>query len=613
MQLIEEWEVSVRIDLKKEKHPQLPDKPGVYIFKDEAGDFLYIGKAKSLRKRVSFYFSRSHTSSKIETMLSKARFLEFIVTSNEKEALLLESNLIKNNSPRYNVVLKDDKRYPLLRLSLREEYPRLSIVRKIQKDGALYFGPFHSSGSLKSTLRFINKLFKLRTCKNLPKNGRPCLAYQIGRCLAPCKGDVSKEEYMENVQNAILFLKGKGKELVEKLTEEMFAAADRLEFEKAARIRDQINAIKKVLEKQQIVSPVPENIDVIGMSYKEGLFQIVLLVIRDGFLIASKNFLFKEKDETPSQILDAFIKQYYLDCEDIPDSIIIPFDLEEKALISSMISDKHGKEVKIELAQEPRKAELVEMAYKNAQELLKKEEISSDVLSDMKEMLKLKDIPFRIEAVDISQIRGEQRVGSIVAFKDGKPDKSRYRNFKIKGRYQDDYSMIKEVMERRIKKGDLPDMFLIDGGRAHLLSALQVIQQNVEDPPDVVAIAKAKDAHETDKIYIKSRKEPLELPSHHPVLLFLMKIRDEAHRRAISYHRRLRERQQLDSVLFQIPGLGKKRVEALLRHFKDIYEICKADEQEIAKISGIGSKLARKIKEFLMAEIKSSEEGKEDE
>ncbi len=593
---------SVQIDLQKGR-PQLPDKPGVYIFKDDTGKFLYIGKAKNLKKRISSYFSRSPVSSKISSMLNKARFLEFIITSNEKEALLLESNLIKSNSPRYNVVLRDDKRYPVLKLDLREEYPRLSISRKIQKDGALYFGPFHSASSLKSTLRFINKLFKLRTCKNLPKDGRPCLSYQLRRCLAPCKGDISREEYMEHVQNAILFLEGKGKELAEKLTEEMLSAADRLEFEKAARMRDQINAIKKVLERQQMVSPVPDNIDVVGICHKDGLFQIILLIIRDGFLIASKNFLFRERDETPSHVLDAFIKQYYLDCKDIPDSIIIPFDLEEKSLISSMISDKYGRKVKIELAQKTRKAELMDMAYKNAQELLKDAEKSSDILKEMKDVLGLKKIPVRIEAIDISQLRGRQRVGSIVAFKDDRPDKSKYRNFRIKGEYQDDYSMIREVIERRIKKGDLPDIFLIDGGKAHLSFAIQAIKKNTEDSPNVIAIAKARNTQEADKIYVENRKEPVQLPPHHPVLLFLMKIRDEVHRRAISYHRKLREKEQLDSILFQIPGLGKKRVEALLKHFKDINDIAEANEQDIAKISGIGLKLARNIKEFLRNEL----------
>ncbi len=595
-------ENSVQIDLKSGR-PQLPEKPGVYMFKDESGNLLYVGKAKNLRKRVSSYFSRSPLSSKISNMLSKARFLEFIITSNEKEALLLESNLIKTHSPRYNVVLRDDKRYPVLRLDLREEYPRLSIGRKIQKDGALYFGPFHSASSLRSTLRLINKLFKLRTCKNLPKDGRPCLNYQIGRCLAPCKGDVSREEYMDSVQNAILFLEGKGKELVEKLTEEMFSAADKLEFEKAARIRDQINAIKKVLEKQQMVSPVPENMDVIGIYNKDDLFQVVLLMIRDGFLIGSKNFLFKEKEETPAQVLDAFIKQYYLDCGDVPDSIVIPFDLEERDLVSSFISDKHGKEVKIELACEPRKEELVNMAYKNAQELLRDAELRSDILSEMKTLLGLKKVPVRIEAVDISQLKGAQKVGSIVAFKDGKPDKARYRNFKIKGDYHDDYSMIREVIERRIKKGDLPDMFLIDGGKAHLSSAVQVIKEaGVDDPPDVIAIAKAKDTQHPDKIYLETKSEPLQLPSGHPVLLFLMRIRDEVHRRAISYHRKLRGKEQLDSTLLQIPGLGRKRVEALLTHFKDVKEIAEADEQDIAKIGGIGLKLAKTIKRFLKDE-----------
>ena len=590
---------SVQVDLSLGK-PLLPEEPGVYIFKDKDGQILYIGKAKNLRKRVSSYFSKTPMSSKISSMLNRAKFLEFIVTSNEKEALLLESNLIKNNLPRYNVVLRDDKRYPVIRIDLSEKYPRLSIVRKIERDGALYFGPFHSAASLRSTLRLINRLFKLRTCKNMPKDKRPCLNYQIGRCLAPCRGDVSEEEYMKSVENARLFLEGKGKKLIERLKQEMFSAAERLEFEKAARIRDQISAIKKVLEKQQMISTTPENTDIVGIYQEDSLSQVVVLVIRDGFLIRSKNFLFKE-DEDVSYILGEFLKQYYLDCQDIPDSIIIPFEIEDLSLIASMISDYHRRTVKIQCASDPRKIELVNMANRNAKELLKSTKKEADILEQIKELFSLKRLPLRIEAVDISQLRGKQPVGSIVAFKDGKPEKRRYMNFRIRGKYKDDFSMMQEVIKRRIKKGNLPDLFLIDGGKAHLSAVAQVIDEEVlEDKPDLIAIAKG--GEKADKIYLRDKNEPVSLPDYHPVLLFLMKIRDEAHRRAISYHRKLREKEEITTILYSIPGIGKKKAEILLKSFKDIEEIISAPEERIAMIPGIGPKLAKKIKEYLINE-----------
>jgi len=591
---------SIQIDLSKQRL-HLPDEPGVYIFKDGQGEILYVGKAKSLKKRVSSYFSGRPQSSKTENMLKKAKFLEFIITSNEKEALLLESNLIKSKLPRYNVVLRDDKRYPVLRIDLKEKFPRISVERKIKKDGALYFGPFHSAGSLRNTLKFINKVFKLRTCKNLPKDGRPCMNYQIGRCLAPCKGNISEDEYRKYLENAVMFLEGKSKELIDKLTKDMFDKAERLEFEKAAQIRDQINAIKKVLEKQQMVSPCSEDMDVIGISKEGDLFQIVLLAVRDGILIGTKNFLFKEKEESPPSILEAFIKQYYLDSKDIPDIIVIPFEIEEKKLISSLLKDYSGKEVKIGCADNSRKIELVSMANKNAEELIKRvrkeEKIKEDDLEKMRKLFSLRRIPYRIEAVDISQLFGSQRVGAIVAFKDGAPDKERYRNFRIKGEELDDFSMIKELLRRRIDNGDLPDLFLIDGGKMHLASALEVIRE-LEEPPDVISIAKARNKGEPDKIYVVGKKDPIVLDLHDPILLFLMRIRDEAHRRAIQYHRKLRQKEEIDSILLKIPGLGKKRVKELLTRFKDIDEIMNASEDEIASIPGIGKRLAKNIKDF---------------
>ena len=597
-----EKEISgIQVDLKSVIAP-FPDEPGVYIFKDEAESVLYVGKAKSLKKRISSYLGRRTISRKISSMMNRAKYLEFIITSNEKEALFLESNLIKRFTPRYNVVLRDDKRYPCLRIDLKEPYPRLVVARKMERqDGVLYLGPFHSASSMRSTLKLINKIFQLRSCKKLPKDGRPCLNYQIGRCLAPCAGNVSEKEYMDQVQGAIMFLKGKGRELLQKLEAEMFKTADRLEFEKAARIRDQIAAIKKVLEKQYMISPVAEDMDVIGIAHQKGIFQLMLLMVREGYVIGSKGFPFKEEWATKSEILEAFLKQYYPGLDNLPEKIIIPFKIKEINLIGSIISESPDKHTVIKCPSDKTEKELIKMAKKNAEELLNSAVEKESLANMLKEILHLKRLPRRIEAVDISQIRGKQRVGSIVAFTDGLPDRKRYRNFRIKGDYMDDYSMMAEVVRRRIKKGDLPDLFIIDGGRAHLMTAARIIsEEGIEDNdlPDIIAIAKSDD-NRSDRIYLKNRKEPILLPADSPVLLFIMKIRDEVHRRAITYHRKLRGKEEIGSLLLSISGIGPQKMRELLNKFNAIDEIMRASVEDIARVRGIGPELAKKIKEFM--------------
>ncbi len=599
----------LNIDLKNIKD-FLPDKPGVYFFKDTKETIIYVGKAKSLKKRVSSYFAKKHLTNKIVNMMNKAKSLEFIVTSNEKEALLLESNLIKKFEPKYNVVLRDDKRYPCIRLDMNEPFPRLIVTRKIERDGAIYFGPFHSASSMRNTLRFINKTFKLRSCKNIPKNKRPCLNYQIGQCLGPCTGEISEQDYMDMVNNARLFLEGKGKELIEKLTKDMMNAANKLEFEKAARIRDQIKSIKKVLEKQQMISSIPENIDVIGIAYQEDIYQVLIFIIREGYMIGSKKIVLQEKDSTMTEIIEAFIKQYYPHISNVPDEIIVPIEIEEKDIIADWISELSNKNIKITYPLSKRKKELLYMAMKNAEEMLytslKAKE--NGLLVQMKEVLNLKKVPNRIEAIDISQIRGKQAVGCIVTFLNGKPYKKGYRNFRIKGNYIDDYSMMVEVIKKRVKKGDLPDLFIIDGGKGHLTAIKNaIIEEGIQNTLDLIAIAKSdKVYNRSDKIYLVGKKSALQIPNDHPVLLFIMKIRDEVHRRAITYHRKLRNKEEIYSILNDIPGIGEKRMKQLLREFKDINEIIKASIEEITKISGINTKLAHHIKSYICKNKKNN-------
>ncbi len=584
------------IPLKGDIIRLIPDLPGVYLFKDKEGEALYIGKAKSLKKRLSSYF-QENISGKIRHMLKKAEKLEFIVTSNEKEALLLESNLIKKFEPRYNVILRDDKRYPSLKIDLRERFPKVSIARKIEREeGVIYFGPYPSSSALRNTLRVIGKIFKLRTCKNMPKDGRPCLSYQIGRCLGPCIGAVSEEEYRKAVEGVRLFLEGKANELLKKLEKEMLESAERLEFEKAARIRDQINAIKKILERQGIVFTEGGNFDVLGIAGWKNIYKMSLLMVREGHLIGEKSFSFKQEDVTEREIIEAFLKQYYPNEENIPDEIIIPVSVEDKDVLSSWISDISGKEVKISLPYDQKRRHLIDMAMRNARQLLS---VSMNVEKDdlcerMKEIFSLRRVPRRIEALDISQIMGNEAVGSIVSFRDGEPEKERYRNFRIRGDYADDYSMMKEVIKRRIKEGDLPDLFIIDGGMAHLQCVKKELE-GLKERPEIISIAKSEGA---ERIYVEWKKQPIELPEGHPVLLFIMRIRDEVHRRAITYHRKLREK-KVDSLLKNIPGIGEKKMKKLLKEFRSIDEIANSSVERIASVPGIGLKLAKKIKEYL--------------
>jgi len=586
----------------------VPQDPGVYLFKDTAGKVIYVGKAKNLRKRVHSYFKTpADKSRKTALMMKKASGLDCILTASENEAFILESTLIRKFMPRYNIILRDDKRYPSLRMDLKEPYPRLRIVRKIRKDGALYFGPFSSAHSVRRTLKMIDRIFRLRKCKDrrMPKRSRPCLNYQMDRCLGPCTREVSTIIYQDIVHQVRLFLEGRNRELIDQLKREMEGAADRLEFERAAEIRDQIRAIERTVEKQHVVSPRLEDKDVIGVAKKEGLVQVAILHVRGGYLAGSRNFLFTNQAiGDPAEVVEAFLKQYYAEEAFIPKEILTSTSCEDLPAIGAWLSSLSGRKVSLHRPLKGEKLRLVRMADTNAESVLagQEEEAGRKLMENLQRVLKLEKPPETIEGLDISNFFGDQAVGTVVRFKDGRPERSGYRNFRIKAVDGiDDYGMMVEMVKRRVTRGATPDLFVVDGGRGHL-NVVKKVLARMEGPgwPEVVAIAKpSENRGETrDKIYIHGRKNPVRLEENDPVLLFLMRVRDEAHRRAVSYHRKLREKALTVSDLEHIQGIGKKRKKQLLTHFRSVDALARAGLEEMAEVPGISLELAGRIVQF---------------
>lgn len=585
----------------------IPQKPGVYFFKNRSGKILYIGKAKNLNKRIYSYFTKGEDHPyKLSFILMNAHKIGHIITSTEKEALILEGNLIKKYRPRYNVILKDDANYPLLKLDINNMYPRLLIVRRMRNDGTLYFGPFTSASAVRSTLRLIGPVFPLRKCKTkeTPKRSRPCLNYQLGRCLGPCCLDVRVEDYQEIVDQVKLFLEGRNKELISQLKEIMQKATRELNFEKAARVRDQIRAVEKTVERQAVVSAEMKDQDIIGLSCSGKEAEVVILMMRSGYMVGSRNYFIRYEWENPCEILEAFLKQYYRDKEFIPSGIILSDAIDDKQLISEWLREKAGKKVSISVPSRGNKKKLAIMAVVNAENnLLKRQKHDqSDILEQAKSILHLKNKPGHIEGIDISNLKGDLAVASLVSFVEGSPQKSGYRNYRIKEvKGVDDYAMIAEALTRRLKKGIPPDLFLIDGGKGHLSVALKTIDAfGLENPPAVISIAKPdkEKSEAVDKIYLPNRKNPLMLARNHPVLSLFMRLRDETHRRAISYYRKRRKRQITGSKLDRIPGVGPKRKKTLLKYFGDIKSLSKADIRELRKVPGINQVVVKNIFDY---------------
>ena len=596
----------------REKVELLPTGPGVYLFKDGSGGVLYVGKAQNLRARVRSYFAAS--SPKLRRMLGRAEDIDFVLTDSEQEAIILECNLIKRYRPRYNVRLKDDKGYPYLKINLSEEWPRVYITRKLEDDGSRYFGPFASAGSLRRTYNLIRKLFPFRSCnKSLKKpEPRPCLEYYIHRCAGPCVGAVSREEYQGIIRQVILFLEGKHQSLLRGLRRKMAEAAERLEFEKAAILRDQIQAIESITQQQKVVTLSRESFDVVALAQEEDLAGVQMFFIREGKLIGQEHFVLEgARDEAQDEVLASFLKQFYSSGPSVPPEILLSAELSEEQLLESWLKMRRGASVRIRVPRRGRKRELVELAQRNAQEALEQLKLkrlveagrSSQALEELKEELCLPELPHRIECYDISDIQGKAAVGSLVVFEEGKPKPAFYRRFRIKNVSGiDDYAMMREVLCRRfgrLKGGEegwsrIPQLVLIDGGRGHLNLALEVMQKLGLESIPVAAIAK-----EREEIFLPKRPEGLLLPRNSQGLYLLQRVRDEAHRFALSYHLKVRKIQGLKSDLDLVPGIGPKRKHMLLRRFGSLEAIRQASIEELAAVPGMTRRLAEKVKEYL--------------
>jgi len=579
-----------------------PEGPGVYLFKDGSGRPIYVGKAKSLRKRVLSYFKASgDLPHKTKVMMNRARSLEFILTTTDNEAFILESNLIKKHRPRYNIILRDDKQYPWLRLDPREPYPSLCIVRKARKDGARYFGPFSSSLAVRSTVKLVDRIFHLRKCRDrvLPKRARPCLNYQLERCLGPCAMDIPSETYRQIVDQVTLFLEGRSQDLIKTLRKAMETASENLDFERAARIRDQIKAVERTVEPQSVVSPKMEDQDVIGLARGEARVQIVVLSIRKGHLTGSRDYAFTNEEGSSSEVMEAFVKQYYPREAFIPKHVLLSDPIEDQTGIEEWISEVAGNRIFIECPSRGEKARLTKLAVANAENLIKSR-VEPDLISLTQEVLKLRKLPRKMEAVDISNSSGDMPVGAVVTFLDGAPYRAGYRNYRIKTvEGIDDYGMMAELVSRRLAGDSPPDLIVVDGGKGHLAAVKKAIDAHqTGDLPDLVAIAKAHQGEKTDKVFVPGRKNPVPLRQDHPVLHLLMRLRDEVHRRAISYHRKLRGKGMTASVLDKIPGIGPKKKQVLLNYFGSLDAVAGATVEELLKVPKIPLGLAKRIAVF---------------
>lgn len=592
------------------KLDRVTGEPGVYLMKDASGAVIYIGKARNLKKRLSSYFKNSGRQDiKAGILVAKVDDFETVITGTEKEALILESNLIKKHKPRYNVILKDDKRYPSLRIDLKEKYPNFSIVRKIGVDDAKYFGPFASAHAVRETLRTINKTFKLRKCKakDFKTRARPCLHCQMEGCLAPCCLDVDPAVYQEQVNEAIMFLQGRTPDLIRKVKKQMNAAAQVHEFEKAARLRDKIFSLERTIEKQIAVTTDFKDRDVFALARSPEFSVITVITVRNGFLTATRHYEFCETISTEEEMLAAFIRQYYERHPFVPDELLTSVKLSDTDLIEEWLREIKKKKTPINHPQRGEKARLVNLAVHNAenelQNVIASHSAELDLLLRLQKKLRLSQLPSRIECVDNSNISGTEPVAAVVVFESARPHKSHYRKYRIKTVSEhDDYAYMAEVLKRRFGKGadskPYPDLLMVDGGKGQLNIALAVIRDlGLDGKFDIIGIAK-KDEHRgesRDKIFKPGRSNPLNFGREGELLLLLQRIRDEAHRFAVTFHRKRRTQKSLRSVLDTIPGVGAKRKAALLNRFGTIKNIRAADADEIRALPGFNRRVAQAV------------------
>jgi excinuclease ABC subunit C len=596
----------------------LPADPGVYLLKDRAGKVIYVGKAQSLRARVQSYFRGGDGRYQVEFLVRRVGDVEVLVTRNEKEALILENNLIKQYKPRYNFKLKDDKSYVSVKIT-NDAWPRVLVTRRIVRDGSRYFGPFHSASAVRETLDVIRKVFPLRTCSDpvFKNRTRPCLEYQIKRCLGPCVLPVDRREYEEHLRAVTLLLEGKDVQLRKRLEGRMRAAADELRFEDAARLRDQLRAIEKTGERQRAVFHGGGDQDVFGTYREGGFIEAQVLMVRGGKLTANQSFGFADWELPDEEIIGSLLTQFYQGERFIPDEILVPVDLDDVEPRAELLRERKGRAVTITRPQRGEKVRLVELAAANARQTFAErrdeEERSEKTARELQQRLQLRNPPKRIECVDISTFQGGETVGSVVSFDEGQRDPQRYRRFRVRTvTGTDDFASMREVLQRRLARGlernDLPDLLVIDGGRGQLGIATAVLGDLGVETLDVVGLAKMRVERSPrspdierleERVFLPGRKNPVVLPRNSSALFLLQKVRDEAHRFAVTYHQKLRDRARLTSPLEAIPGVGEERRRTLLRHFGSLARVRAAAVDDIARVPGFGRALAERIKEAL--------------
>ncbi|CEQ13347.1 excinuclease ABC subunit C [[Clostridium] sordellii] len=595
----------------QEQLKKLPSEPGVYLMKDENDKVIYVGKAISLKNRVRQYFqsSKNHTS-KVKSMVKNIYKFEYIITDSELEALILECSLIKEYRPKYNVLLRDDKTYPYIKVTVNEDFPRVLKVRQVIKDKAKYFGPYTNTTAVNDTLEIIRNIYPIRTCnidieRAIKNKVRPCLNKHIKKCVGPCTGEVSKEEYSKMIEEIILFLSGKEEHLIDLLKEKMNKCAMEFNFEDAAMYRDKIKSLEEMTQKQKIDSITSDlNQDIIAMARAHDEACVQVFFIRNGKIVGREHYILEGvMDSTRESILSSFVKQFYMAQDYIPKEILIESDIEDSFILEEWLSDKKGQKVSIRVPQKGEKKSLIEMVRKNAVEYLEKfsnmnklkYQKSIGALEELKNIIGLEKIPRRIESFDISNIQGVDSIGSMVVFTDGKKDKKEYRRYKIKTVIgPNDYDSMAEIVERRIKYGDLPDLILLDGGKGQVSSVKKVLNKhNVEIP----LWGMYKDDKHRTKGLISQEKE-IELDKTSNLYRFVASIQEEVHNYAISYHRSLRNKTLTKSILDDIQGIGEKRKKALLSHFKNIDEIKNATMDELLEVEGMNKTSAENIYNF---------------
>lgn len=604
----------------EEELKKLPDNPGVYLMHDENDTIIYVGKAVVLKNRVRSYFRESTKKTpKIQQMVKKINWFEYVVTDSELEALVLENNLIKEHQPKYNTMLKDDKTYPYIKVTVSEEYPRIYMTRLVKKDGAKYFGPYTAAGAVKETIELMRKLYKLRACRSNREG--PCLYYHINQCSAPCVGKISREEYAQNVEKAMTFLNGNYRPLITYLTEEMQKCAEEMEYEKAAEYRDLLNSVKQVAQKQKITDTSGDDRDVVAIASDDKSVIIQVFFIRGGKILGREHFYMKHtEDEEYGEILKNFIWQYYGNSPLIPKELLLSCDIDEKELTEEWLSSVRGGHVTITVPRIGRKEKLIELAYKNAQMVLSRDiekirlEEAREIgaVREIEELLGLSGIK-RMEAYDISNISGFDSVGSMVVYENGRPKRNDYRKFRIKSvEGPNDYASMEEVLTRRFehglmelsedsdnrKFGTFPDLIMMDGGKGQVGIALEVLDKlNLSIP--VCGMVK-DDRHRTRGLYFNG--EEIKINTSGEGFKLITRIQDEAHRFAIEFHRSLRSKGQVHSILDDIPQVGAVRRRELMRHFEGMEELKAASVEEIANVPGMNMLAARQVYEFLHKE-----------